>query len=353
MKHFNFGFLWGLRNDEFPEVYNQLSSVIEVESVEDVNVKAFLEGVISHLDEVDLVMKMRNPHPLTEVLDNQIRLRKDYLVSLRGKVNASLKSPIETERKAAKVLLRWINKHCKNIYTPSINVYNRMIKNMMTDYNLSLDTQEALSDLGVSNVWDSIVAITQEIDANHSVRTREKSADVKKAAVIRRNAYHALKMYLRAIELALSLEQPGDHFYLDCSRIIDNYLEQYRTRYLSRTTRRKNASEKAEENQPENHENDNQDGDTTPTDSQPESAGTSSMFNVMTLDGMDSHNGLTSRSSNGDGVMNNSVTNGKAIDGKKEEPSTGSGAFVNGDAQKPEKAIAMYNVTNNGIDQES
>ena len=352
MNEFKISFLMGLRNHEFPKLYTQLCSVLEAETIEDVNVKESLEGAISHLEELKFVMNMRNPHPLTEVLEDQVMRRKTYLVSLRGRVFASLKSPIAKDRKSGKVLSAWINKHCKRVYIASIMGHSRMVDNMLQDYTINLETQEALADLGLNDVWDAIVAISQEVDSNFIDRSKQLAADVRKANAIRQAAYKDLKKFLKAVEVSLSLEKPGEHFFLDCSREINSLLEFYRVNYLSRTTRRKNAAQKAEENQPEDHENDNQGGETTP-DSQPERAGSSRTFNVMTLDGMDSHSDLNGESLNGNGVMSNGVTNGKAIDGKKEEPSTGNGHFGNEEAVKPENAIVLYDGTSNGSDQKS
>lgn len=329
----------GLRNKEFPQLYTQLCSVIEAEAVEDVNVKESLEDALSYQEELKFVMNMRDSHPLTEVLENQAIMRKDYLVSLRGKVYASLRAPSVEERNAAKVLARWINKHCENIYVPSINVYSRMVNNMNQDFDLNATIQQAISEVGVTGVWDSIIAITQEIDENFKTRTEEKAANIRRANAMKREAYRMLKKYLGAVEVALSLEKPGEHFYLDCSRVIDEYLEHYRVKLAARKTRSKNAAEKAEmekqeEAQPEDGAQD--DGTTEPTDGKPAMAGGSGKFGVMTSNGMDLHNGTTGESVEGKRAMSENGQNGVALDGSDErgmDQAAGNGGLVNEDLQ--------------------
>ena len=338
MKQFEFSFLMGLRNDEFPQFFNQLSSLLEEESVVDVYVKECLEDVNAHLEELKFVMNMRNPHPLTAKLEEQIVVRKTSLVSLRGKVFASLKSPIAAEREAATVLAGWIDKHCKGkLYSPSIIVHTRMVDNLKQDYTMSEAIAEAIEVLALSPVFDSICAISHSINRDFMTRNDEQAADVRKAFLIRSNAYKSLKKYFKALDLALSLEKGTDHFYLDYCRRIDKLLDNYRVRYLSRNTRRKNAAQKAEdEKQNAEPENGEQDGGGIMTmnlkGGKPAMAGGMKTFGATSLDGMDLQNGTTNGSLEGKLAMNGNGTNGAATNGADEkiiDPTAGAGDLLN------------------------
>ena len=315
MKEFNFSFLGGLRNEEFPEFYYRLCSILEVDEVEDVNLKECLMEVISHEDELKFVMKMRNPHRLTAVLADYAEERQSYVISLKGKVFASLKSPIKVERDAAVILAAWMDKHWKGkLYRSSLTTHSNMVRNMMQDQSFSADIQSAIEDLVLMPAIDPIVSVTTNIDEALSVRSREQVANVRKALLIRGAAYKSLKKFFKAVEIALSLEKEGKHFYLDYSKLIDNYLDYYRVRYLARNTRRKNAAE-AEANKEANPEN----GATTGGGVQqmggkPAMAGRSKTFNVMTGNGTDLQKGGATNTF----AMDGSVTNGGATnDGDK------------------------------------
>ena len=330
MKEFSFGFLGGLRNEEFPEFYNRLCSILEVDEVDDVNLKECLTEVISHEEELKFVMKMRNPHRLTAGLTRFVHERQTYVVSLRGKIFASLKSPLALERQAATILAGWMDKHWKDkIYRASITTHSRMVRNMMQDHSLSTGIQEAAETLGLMPVIDPIVSITTNIDEALDVRAREQVADVRKAILIRRAAYQSLKKFFKAVEIALSLEKPGKHFYLDYSKLIDNYLDFYRIPYLARNTRRRNVALEAAANQNGNPENGEQNGgEAQRMGGNPAMDGRSGTFNVTTMNGMDLQNGGTKSPI----AMNGSVTYGDTMDGgdtNKLDLSVGSGGLSN------------------------
>ncbi|MDD2474632.1 MAG: DUF6261 family protein [Dysgonamonadaceae bacterium] len=350
MKKISISFLSRLRNQEFPAAYGMICSILEGEEISVEYVSQSLASVMAQNEKLVFLRNMVLQHPLTGTIKHQTDLRNDYFSSLKGRVTSALKSPVETEREAAEVLNLWLHGYRQYLSTARIHEQTVLIEQMLEEYQSKLFIQEAVTKCGVQIILDSIAAITTEIKDAYVTRSKERTAAKRKAMMLRRVAYNYLKTLLNSIEMVISLGDADSAVYLNYLEEIDDMMEVFRAKYESRTTRRKNAAQKAEENQPEDHENDDQDGDAMPTDSQPETAGTSRKFNVMTLDGMDSHNGLTNESLNGNDVMSNSVTNGEAIDGKKNEPSTGNGAFVNGDVHNPEKGIAMYNGTN-GIDQ--
>ena len=353
MKKVSISFLSRLRNQEFPAAYGMICSILEEEEISVEYVSQSLASVMTQNEKLVFLRNMKRQHPLTRTIKHQTDLRNDYFSSLKGRVTSALKSPVETEREAAEVLNLWLHGYRQYLSTARIHEQTVLIEQMLEEYQSKLFLQEAVTKCGVQMILDSIAAITAEIKDSFVARSKEKTATKRKARILRRAAYNDLKTLIDSIKMVISLGDADSAVYLNYLEEIDDMMEVFRAKCESRATRRKNAALKAEENQPEDHENDDQDGDTMPKESQPETAGTSRKFNVMTLDGMDSHNGLTNESLNGDGVMNNSVKNGEAIDGKKEEPSNGNDNFVNDDEHAPEKAIAMYDGTSNGIDQKS
>ncbi|MDD2476558.1 MAG: DUF6261 family protein [Dysgonamonadaceae bacterium] len=343
MYKINLYYITKLKNQEFPAAYEMICSMLEEEELTVEDVAESYENVKAHIDKLHFLQNMKLQHPLTRTIRRLADQRNDYLRSLKGRVVSALTSPVETERKAAEVLNLWLHGYREYLSRARIHEQNVLVGQMMNNYQSKLAIQEAVADAGVQPFLDSISSITGEIKAALVTRAQEKTAAKRIAMALRRAAYRDLKIFFTSLQMAIVLNKNDSAIYQRYLNEVNDIMEQFKGKYESRITRRKNASEKADENQPENHENDDQDGDTTPTDSQPESAGTSRKFNVVTLDGMDSHNG----------VMSNSVTNGKVIDGKKNEPSNGNGNFVNDDVHSPEKAIAMYNGTSNGIDQKS
>lgn len=245
--HLNCSFLQGLRNQEFPQVFKEICSIYDEEEIDESYVKESLVNLIAHEGDLDFVMETRNPHPLTEVLSNQSKMRKNYLVSLRGRVRTTLKSPIEAERVAAKTLYLWLNKHRRYIYNPSFTLQTRLVDNLMTEYSLKLEVQEALTTLGLSNAFDVIVAITSEIVATLKIRDDEHAANVLKVKTIRDEAYASMVKFLKSLDTAVSLEADGETFYSDYKRKVHVRFDRFKTYLATRTTRSKNAALKNSE----------------------------------------------------------------------------------------------------------
>ena len=242
------GFLWGLKNQEFPEVIKEICSIHDVDQIEELYVKESLERLNARDRELDFIMEMRNPHPLTEVLKAQCMERRSYLIGLRSRIRATRNSPILEERESAKVLYLWLNKHRKLIYSTSIIIQNRLVANLETD----LAKEEigiALSSLGLMDAFDSISSLTLGIKKNTDARYADKNADKRKAIILRKSAYADLVKFIKAFETALNLEAPGESFYADFGNEIASRLDTYRSRYLARRTRRQNKA--AEQDQPD------------------------------------------------------------------------------------------------------
>lgn len=247
MIRFKFSFLEALKNKEFPMFYDQLCSMLEVDDIVDVNLKECLQNLKGHQDEMKYVRRLQGPHRLTPVLRKQTLARKEFLISLRGKVLAGLNSPLPNERNAAATLKIWLDKPRDSFYAPSINRHTRLVNDLMHERDLTANIQEAITEMGLESIIDPIVALTEEINANFMIRTHEQAENVRKVLAIRRAAYADLKRFFKAFDVALSVEKPGETFYSDKAKVIDNLLDDYRVKLYARRTRRQNAAQ---------HEND-------------------------------------------------------------------------------------------------
>ena len=240
MLHFNVSFLRDLRNQEFPEVFNEICSIYDVDQIEELYVKESLERLKASNKKLDFVMEMRIPHLLTEVLDEQCMTRKTYLVSLRTRVRGILNSPIQEERASAKVLYLWMNKHRQYIYNSSIILQNRLVFNLQTEANEKASVQTALASLDLFNVFDSIVSLTQTIKENNDIRYADNNAALLKSISLKKDAYDDLVKFLKAFDTALNLELPNKTFYANYGKAIASRLDTYRSRLIARRTRKLN-----------------------------------------------------------------------------------------------------------------
>lgn len=241
MNRFQMSFLGSLRNNEFPMFYDQLCSILEVDDIVDVNLKECLQDLKGHEEEMKYVRRLQGPHRLTSVLRKQSIARKEYLVSLRGKVKAGLNSPIPSEREAAVMLKIWLDKPRVSFHVPSINPQTRLVEDLMHERAIKVEIQEAITEMELESIIDPIVALTEDINDNFMIRAHEQAENVRKVRAIRRAAYADLKRFFKAFDVALSLEKPDESFYSDISKVIDNLLDNYRVKLYARRTRSKNA----------------------------------------------------------------------------------------------------------------
>ena len=324
MDKINVYYLNRLVNQEFPSAFKEIISRLEGEefSVEDVQ-QAF-DYLKTQVGELKDIKSNTALHPLTKVIRNSTDERHQHLLSLKGRVLYSLKSPMASERQAADVLYTWLNRERDSLSSKNAVRQTQTVDRMQDDLATSENLNDALGTLGMSGIMDSLRATTSSILRNRSTRKDDKMKGRKKTNELRRNAYKALQTFITAIEQAIVLGK-GDQ--VDNVRYlmeIDEVISEYNAAHERRVTRVKNAAQKAEdENQNAAPENGEQDGGGDKTmnlkGGKPAMAGGMKTFGAKALNGMDLQNGTTNGSLDGKLAMNGSGTNGAATDGAKEK----------------------------------
>lgn len=349
----NYYYITKLKNQEFPAAYEMICSMFKEDETSVEDVAQSFENVQAHIEKLRFLKNMKLQHPLTREIRRMTQQRNKYLRSLKGRVTSALLSPIESEREAAQVLDLWLFGYREYLSTARIYEQNALVGQMTHDFETKPAIQDAVSDAGVTSFMDSISAITEEIVTALVTRAKEKTAAKRKATVLRRDAYRDLKVFITSLQMTIALNKDDGGVYQNYLNEINDIMEGFKGKYESRSTRRKNAALEAEENQQGDDENEEQGGDGVPTEEQPEMTGKSRTLDVVTSNGMDSHNGVTNESLGGKSVMSASVTNGEAIGGEKEDPSIGNDTFVSDEGLKPKTAIAVHANAQNGSDQDS
>ena len=237
----NCSFLMRLSNQEFPQAFKEICSLYDEEQIEVLYVKESLIRLKAHEAFLQYVWEMRTPHRLTKVLRMQNKERTDHLVSLRARIKATKKSPIESEREAAQTLYLWINKHRKHIYSQSTIIMERLVDNLQTESKVDVRISSALTELHLSSVLTSIVVLTMDITENVNTRHKENEKNKQKIDKIKRAAYSDMIRFLKSLQTAVNLEDPQGGFYSNFEREIYSRFDKYNARLLARKTRRDNA----------------------------------------------------------------------------------------------------------------
>ena len=159
----NFYYFTKLKNQEFQAAYMRISSMLDGKELTVEDVAESYENVKAHIGKLNFLKDMRLKHPLTETIRHFADQRNDYLRSLKGRVASALTSPVETERKAAKVLNLWLHGYREYLSRARINEQNALVSQMMDDYQLKLTIQEAVADAGVQPFLDSISSLVGSV----------------------------------------------------------------------------------------------------------------------------------------------------------------------------------------------
>lgn len=243
MKKIHINFMNNLRNGEFAKLYKQICSNIDAEKLPDEHVKRFFLDITRHLSDIGYIGNDPRSHELTCVMNEQTRIRTDYLISLRRHLDAKMYS--QEERSTSKVLISWLEQQGEKLYVPSINLQSRLVENLMHVRKMDSKISEALTFLDIEKYLLLAFDLTKEIDLNFECRTHDMAARTKKARFVRKAAYHDLKIFVDQLNIFTEKDKYSleDNIYHVYNREINSLLMSYRTALKSRTIKRKNKNE--------------------------------------------------------------------------------------------------------------
>ncbi len=347
MRKLNISYLIRLRNQEFPEAYGTICSILERTEMTEEYVAACFENAKAHKNKLGYLKNMKVKHHLSRIIRELNNDRQDYFLSLKGRVTYNLRSPNETERQGAKVLSLWLEGYREYLSIPRIHEQNLLVDQLSDDIETKARIGTAMREAGVMEIFESIELITSDIRTAYLQRSQEKEAQSRKVRALKSEAYVAMKTLLNAIGMAIELKSEDSDMYVGYWNEISRVLDQFNVKTLSRATRKKNAAEGKEEPMEDLVDDDKggeAEGDTPVTRIAPKviSATTKSRpYSVYTLDGMDNDvpNVVSANESSTTQplALNGSETNGEPSGGDEKKavdmtPGTGSTGEVKNDA---------------------
>lgn len=243
--YFREGFFRELKNLEASGCYTSVARVLNEYQFFEGHIQRCATELLSYQEDIQYVKNLNPPSQLTKVLHEKIFWRKEYLLSLRSSVAASIKSYSLQERQAGELLMPWITFNFgKKLYQPSFTHHNSSVRNLLHDLTLRPDLRRAVDIVGVQTILDKIEEITTEIIDTMNKRIRKQSAQGKRAATIRSDVYRSLRKFLHVLAVEIMMEDNQDGFYAQLGRRINKTLENFRTPYVARTTRYRNLAQK-------------------------------------------------------------------------------------------------------------
>lgn len=331
-------------NQKFKIAFERICSRLEEKSEEFTvdDVTQSFESATAYIDKLQILRPdKKGAHRLSKTIVEKRDSRHQSLLSLKGRVAYFLKSPVDSELKAALELNSWLNKFSKDLSRPSLEDQSEMVRNMSNDLALYVSISSALESLALFDTWNVIQSETSEILHFQAIRAKERVELVLKGQEVRRIAYDMMKMLHNTIETAVKLEKGDIAKHLEYLRIINVAIADTKSLHLNSKTRRINAAEKAAEQEKQNAlpKNGAQSNSTQSAGMQNRSA-----FSFVPTNETEEHDDLASQ----EAAMQSKTIEGGAV----------STIPVNGDqehdtAEKPEMPIAKHDAPTSDSDRES
>ena len=306
MKNNYLTYLIRLRNVEFQVAYAKICSQFEGEVFEAENVQQSFDAAQNYLPEVRKLKNMRLQHPLTETIGELTKERHQSLLSLRGRVTYFLKSPLNDERTAAKTLDTWLYGYREDLIYPSIKAQSGIVDSMAENLDVDEAISEAAVALGLVSTLNSLKLMSTDIKSADNKRLKDRKAKLLKANIIRDAAYKKMNTFWKSIEVVLELKTVDIAKYTNYLDDINWAMADFRSSYLSKTTRNANAALKAEE---EKDAEDNSES-SNPT---PSNRATGGELNARTFNTLDLQQPAPDTKSSTNGEAPKNATNGSDV----------------------------------------
>lgn len=237
-----------LRNHDFPIAYKRIVFHLGLEetdfAVEDVQ-QAY-EAIVAHDKKLIQIKNGDARHKNSEKIAQLRDARHQYLLSLRGIVVYYRRSPSAEERKAAENLFRWLDKEHKYLRGRTIDGQTQSVYSMEDNLVVQPELSSDLAKLGLTDIQNSIVEITSELDMAVAQRTIDRRVVTKKNRELRREAFVAMEVFVTALEQTIALNKGDKVRYQEFLNGIEDTITRITLRYDSEATRRQNAKIEAE-----------------------------------------------------------------------------------------------------------
>lgn len=243
MKKVHVNFMNDLRNHEFVELYHIIINYIEKQQVDDANVKTAFEQVKSYKVKL-LDMKKRKPSKFSKRNRELTRVRNEYLISLRLRVQSYLLSHLPAERKAAKKIDFVMKAYGREYYVATILPQTKLVEDLKHRLKRNKNNfREAVMFLGLNDLINTIIDMTMEIMENYQHRLNEDGAMKSKREGVKNAAYLDMKIMADAINFMAIVNRNNEEKRAVVEELINNIdgiLKDFRTPMKSRNTKRKN-----------------------------------------------------------------------------------------------------------------
>lgn len=238
---FEMSFLMRLQNDEFPQLVNNIISVVKEDALsgEDQLSQAFFRLKTHEVDSIKEIRYYTQKHPLTAELNRRAEQRREHLYSLRYRVQAGMLSQKEEERQHALQLDNWLEPNKGKFAYPGVERQSRLVHNLAEALNAEEEKATALDALGLREIFEHLLNASVEMESLFRQRNKDMVRERERVKNLRKEIYVDLRSFLNVLESAARLEESPDGIYKQWVAEISKFMEHYRREYEKRRSLRK------------------------------------------------------------------------------------------------------------------
>ena len=245
MEKIHISFMKDLRNNEFGELFDIISTIVVTEKIELLPLTIACERLNPHSQELLKMNSQKLKHPLTKLIRDQVNTRTEFLSCLRMTVDAKMMWHKSEQRVAAARLQLWLRTYKADIFAPTITTQSALVENLMADWIEDASIKEATALLDLDGLLAEIVKITANIRRNQLVRLNEKDIYEVDGQAKRGAAYKDLKVLISVIDSSYNIGASEEQRIqlVTLSKNLNAALQEFHTILKSRNTKRKNKKE--------------------------------------------------------------------------------------------------------------
>lgn len=247
MERLEISFMKELRIFAFIETFSHVNGILDSVELNNVVVEPVVNKFKSHEKKLIVIKSAKLRHPLTRIIQEHVRIRTEYLGSLRLKVDSGMLSNRPKERVAAARLKVWLHNFKKDLYPPSISAQGWNVKVMMDEVKHDAEIREAIAVLDLEDLLADIAQHSAEIEMKDRERLKNINENAYIGQELREDAYIDFKRLINALDIAHSTsEDDTEKRQLEkINGMIHDHLVMINSKAKSRKTIRKNKKDNA------------------------------------------------------------------------------------------------------------
>lgn len=252
MEVIQIGYMKELTFFDFLIVFDAVSSRLKDQEFECDRMQRSAEKIIAHTKKMQKVKDVKPSHPLTKVIKDNIRIRTQFLGSLRLRIDSFMLSHKPEHRVAAKELKYWLQQYKKELYPPSNFTQSHYVKIMMDDIKKQAYIRDAVALLYLDDLLEEIATRTADIEERFIERTKSLTQNAVVCKELRDAAYADFKTLLNTMESthSLSMSETEKIHLKKLSVYINEPVVMMHSLLKSNKTRKNKRKEKEQEDSP-------------------------------------------------------------------------------------------------------